>query len=238
MRHDVAEGQAVACAGGSFRKLRLMRLSKLVRATAVAFLGFHVLVNGLTACSDDDDDRGSAGAAGSAGVDIDDVRYATDEVTDEAVESILGVTATVDDTKAPLVSSPAEGATLPNDKAPTFTWTASTASLAPSLRLVPGRRGSALPAWLGPERSAHAHGTPFTGVAYVLTFATATDAHLVRVATDETSYTPDDDAWAALKKAGSTITVTLTAARLESNLVSSGGGPFTSSKGVSFTIAP
>jgi hypothetical protein len=71
-----------------------------------------------------------------------------------------------------------------------------------------------------------------------LTFRTPTNPKLVRVATGKTTYTPDEAAWNDLKAAGGPITLTLTVARTESNNVVVGGGPYTSSKGVTFTIGP
>jgi hypothetical protein len=184
-------------------------------------LGGQVLIHGL-ACGEDTDD-GQAGAPSS--VNVDDLRY-EGGVTDEAAQSILGVSAVVNDAKAPLASAPQDGAALPSSPPFTFTWDASSARRAP------------LPSWLGPERSALAHGTPYTGVAYILTFRTSTNPRLLRVATSATSYTPDEAAWNDLKAAGTPITLTLTVARTESNNVVVGGGPYTSSKGVTFTVEP
>lgn len=206
-------------------------MRKLLRFCAVTLLGAHVLVNGI-ACDDDHDEAahshaGSAGVAGSAGgsgIDIEALVY-EGEVTDEAAQSALGVAATVNDSKASVLSAPTEGQALPGATPFTFTWNAATA------------QRTRLPSWLGPERSAHAHGDPFTGVAYVLTF-TAGGAFVAGVATDKTSYTPDEAAWGKLKAAGGPIVATLTVARMENNLVATGGGPYTSGKSVSFSVAP
>ncbi len=217
-----------------------MRISSLLRVATVGLLGVHVLVNGL-ACGGDDDDgaAGSAGSAGSGPVNLDAVVY-EGGVTDEAVASMLGVSSQTDDGKAPRVTAPTDGAVIPAGEAFTFTWPASTArldvpaswpGLAPSLPAAPR-----LPAWLGPERSAHAHGEPYTGVAYLLTFGTASKPDLLRVATSQTSYTPGAPAWQTLAGAGEAITLTLTVARLEANLLVAAGGPFSSSSGVTFTV--
>ena len=204
------------------------------RLALVGVVSGYVLVNGLGCASDEK----MGGQAGQAALDLSDVIY-EGEVTDEALESMLGGTLSTDDTKAAIVSAPASGDVLPAASPATFTWSASTASLGPSLRFAPVRsplRGPRLPAWLGAERSAHAHGTPFTGVAYFVDFSTAKSAHLLRVATDQTSYTPGDAAWAKLKAAGTEITITITSARLEKNLLVDAGGPYASADGVSFTI--
>jgi hypothetical protein len=197
-------------------------LLRHLRASLLLLLGAHVLVHGL-ACDDGSPEETKAGAG--PGVNVDDLRY-EGGVTDEAAQSILGVTATVDDSKTPLPSAPTEGALLPSTPPFTFSWNASSA------------RRPQLPPWLGPERSAHAHGTPYTGVAYILTFRTETNPRVLRVATSKTSYTPDEAAWNDLKAAGAPLSLTLTVARTESNLIVVGGGPYTSSKGLPFSIAP
>ncbi|MCS6901906.1 MAG: hypothetical protein RMJ98_21560 [Myxococcales bacterium] len=184
-------------------------------------LGTQVLIYGF-AC--EEDSEGKQHAAPPV-INIDDVRY-EGGMTDEAVQSILGVPAIINDDKAPLASAPQEGAIVPPSPPFTFTWSASSVRRAP------------LPSWMGPERSAFAHGTPYTGVAYILTFHTSLNPKLVRVATSKTSYTPDEAAWNDLKTAGCPITLTLTVARTENNNVVVGGGPYTSSKGITFTIGP
>lgn len=205
-----------------------MTRKTLLRFTLTTLLGAHVLVHGL-ACSDDDTaeqmGQPQAGAAGSGSFDLSGTQY-EGGVNDEAAGNILGSPATVDDAKAPKLSTPADGESLPSSTPPTFIWLASTA------------RRPALPSWLGPERSAHAHGTPFTGVTYILTFSTASNPILLRVATSLTSYTPDAASWALLTSAGGPITAKLTVARLEDSALAVGGGPHTSSAGVTFTVVP
>jgi hypothetical protein len=184
-------------------------------------LGTHALLHGL-ACED-----GGGGPVGAAGapVNVDDLRY-EGGVTDEAAQSMLGVSARQDASRVPVPQVPTEGAVLPAAAAPTFSWNASSA------------RAPRLPSWLGPERAAHAHGTPFTGVAYLLTFRTPKNPALVRVATSKTSYTPDEAAWNDLKAAGEPISLSILVARLENNLIVPGGGPYASGNATTFSIAP
>jgi hypothetical protein len=92
------------------------------------------------------------------------------------------------------------------------------------------------PSWLAGERSAHAHGAPFTGIAYFVVFSTPSNPKLLRVATKNTTYTPDAAAWKALTDAKETITVIIDAARIEGNLLVDGGGPFVTSKSTSFSV--
>jgi hypothetical protein len=186
-------------------------------------LGAHALVHGL-ACEEGGDGGGPAGAAG-APINVDDLRY-EGGVTDEAVQSMLGVSARQDASRVPVPQVPTEGAILPATAAPTFSWNASSA------------RAPSLPSWLGPERAAHAHGTPFTGVAYLLTFQTARNPALVRVATSKTSYTPDEAAWNDLKAAGEPISLSILVARMENNLIVPGGGPYASESATTFSITP
>ena len=238
-------------------------MRSLPRLALIVLLGIHVLVHGL-ACTDDDRDGGSAagnsGLAGSTGapVNLDGVLY-EGGVTDEAVASMLGVAAAADDSKTPRALS-VDGLELAGAPPFAFRWSTSTAQLAPApLDLAPEREllpgfgleprsahdvalaprpapGRRWPAWLGPERCAHAHGAPFTGVAYLLTFRVASDPAVLRLATSKTEYTPMAQDWEKLRAAGAPITVGLTVARLEQNLLAAGGGPFVSTEGVTFTI--
>lgn len=136
------------------------------------------------------------------------------------------MTPIMDDTRAPQVSALLEGQVLSSTDPFTFTWPTSTA------------RRPQLPSWRGPERSAHAHGEPYTRVAYLLTFHTADNSALMRVATGLTSYSLDASNWNLLKTAGGPNTVQLTEGRTKNNNVALGGGPYTSSSGVTFTIGP
>lgn len=200
----------------------------------------------LYACGDDsteppEEEEGPAG--------YEDVVY-DGAVTDE---SLVALASALDQGEpgggldAPMVTEPSAGE-LPRDTIPTFRWVhgASPGARAPAeprLRgapeLVPDLRDRA-PAWiaplrelLGPERAASAHGTPYTGYATFLTFATASDAKLVRVFTSASEYTPAQEAWDKLAGAGAPITLTLIGAEFAENRIAEAGGPY---KGPAFTF--
>ena len=180
-------------------------------------------------------------------------------VTDEALTGFSSALAQTTPrsvpTKAATLDTPASGA-LPKATVPTFTWHigAEESHLdAPShdegtppsfLRWASLPRADAahgfvapLRTLLGPIRSARAHGTPFTGVATYLVFATASQPNLVRVLTSELSYSPSKEAWATMTGASEPITLTLTSADMEENRVITGGGPFAGTV-TTFTITP
>jgi hypothetical protein len=110
-------------------------------------------------------------------------------------------------------------------------------SLDPAPRTAERSFASPLRELFAPIRSAHAHGTPFTGTATFLVFSVDTDPKLVRVLTSETSYTPEQAAWDKLAAAGKSITLTLVTALFEQNRVLQDGGPFAGSAS-QFTVTP
>ncbi len=65
----------------------------------------------------------------------------------------------------------------------------------------------------------------FTGMAYLLVFRTPSNAKLLRVFTMTPHYTPDADAWKALRAVDGPITVTLTTATFEGDALTVEGGP-------------
>lgn len=201
----------------------LLRLS--LAALVVAVVG----VNGL-GCSSDDHDHD------------DDTTQVPDTVTfdgavnDEAYAAIAGLAPKQDDAKAGAITAPMDGAKIPAATPPTFTWTASTARLELPLRDRDPRAPSFDPLFLlRGERSAHAHGTPFTGTAYLVTFSSG-GTKLVELLTSKTSWIPDGTSWDKLKAAKAPISVSLVAAKMDNNAVTADGGPFASSKTVTFTI--
>ncbi|MBK8254227.1 MAG: hypothetical protein IPK82_16360 [Polyangiaceae bacterium] len=78
---------------------------------------------------------------------------------------------------------------------------------------------------IGAPRAAHAHGDPLNGTATFLVFSTKTNSKLVRVFTDQTSFTPGQETWDALAAAGEEITLTLIAADFDANRIADGGDP-------------
>lgn len=199
---------------------------------------------GVGGCSEDDAPAqaatGGAAGAGASGSgasggatgqpDISGVVYVAG-ATDEALESVVGVAATVDDAKAPVVSTPAaNGDVLVQATPPTFAWSAALALRDTS----PLRRVLSFASL----REAHAHGDPNTGLVYYVEFFDAKNAPLLRVFTTKATYTPDATDWAKLVNAGGQISLRVTGARVENNDLVAGGGPFVASAPRTFSIAP
>lgn len=150
--------------------------------------------------------------------------------TDEALARLLDQAAKEDAAHRLLVDTPAAGARLDADTPVTITFSsADTAAVAPRLRR-PGRGPSVLAelfALFGPERRAHAHGTPFNGTGYLLQIDDAAKRVRLRVFTDQTSYTPPADLYAQLAAAApQPLTLTITWAAFEANAIPADGGPF------------
>jgi hypothetical protein len=178
----------------------------------------------------------------------DDVIYAG-ATTDEALlalVSALDQKAPADiPSQAPTLDTPAAGA-LPKTPIPTFSWHVGAMAARTPARLPvllpapkPAERAflSPLAELVGPVRSAHAHGTPFTGTATWLVFSTDANAKLARVLTSETSYTPAQAVWDRMVQANAPITLTLVGAVFADNRIVMDGGPFQGSK-TTFTISP
>lgn len=74
-------------------------------------------------------------------------------------------------------------------------------------------------------------------VVHLLVFSTATEPSLLRVFSDQNSYTPDAAAWQLLKTAGesSAVALSLTSATLMGDELVSDGGPFVGQT-LSFTV--
>ena len=173
------------------------------------------------------------------------------EVTDEALISLVSAldqgAPTNTPSQAATLDMPADAAMLPKTPIPTFAWHFGTVTRnekhekqAPGL--LPTRLAShgfvgPLLELIGPERSAFAHGTPYSGTATWLVFSTDTDPKLTRVLTSSVSYTPGQAVWDKMVAAGKPITVTLVSAIFADNRVATDGGPFQGSK-TTFTITP
>jgi hypothetical protein len=225
---------------------RLLGSARLVAASFsfVLFSGLCGVVGTIGGCSDDDSTPAAAANGGSGGsssvdepADLDGVIYES-EATDEALESVLGVAAIVDDTKAPAISAPAaDGEALPAATPATFTWAALTAARSGTTGGASRLAGFDEALSLFTVRAASAHGEPNDGPVYYLEIAGETGDPLARVFTTATSYTPSADVWAAIVAKGGTLSLKLVAARVENNELVAGGGPFTATKARTFTIA-
>jgi hypothetical protein len=144
-----------------------------------------------------------------------DVIY-ENEATDEALIELQG--RAVDASKTIKITSPSAGQALASTAS--FTWSEPTA-----------RRGIS-DFFLG---TAHAHGTPVNGAAYLVTISSASAPNLVRTFTTTTAYKPSADVLAKLAGAGP-LTVKVVGAQFETNKIPVGGGAFASAP-ISFTVA-
>lgn len=177
------------------------------------------------------------------------------EATDEAMVALgsaLDQKAPVEDAaRAPVLDAPTE-TSLPRGTIPEFTWhfgaSASLHAPLPPAAAPQAPRGPELlrpasaPAWLhplaelvGPPRAARAHGDPLNGTATFLVFSTSKDPKLVRVFTDQTTFTPGQETWDKLAAAGGEITLSLVAADFDNNRIADGGDPVQGTK-LTFTI--
>lgn len=189
--------------------------------------------------------------------DLGDVVFggaATDEALVSLGSALDAKDPVTDPARAPVLDTPT-GPVVPASPIPEFSWHFGEA--ASRLRPLPGEPGPAslrfaaapsqvrrpLPgSWVsplldlvGPPRAAHAHGDPLNGTATFVVFSTKDDPKLLRVFTDQTSFTPGQDLWDKLVEAKAEITVSLVAADFESNRIADGGEPVQGTK-LSFTI--
>lgn len=155
-----------------------------------------------------------------------------------------------DPQRAPVLDTPA-GGELPKSPIPEFAWHFGESAI--RLRGAPGELAPALlrlaspldrarewasplASLVGPPRAARAHGDPLNGTATFIVFSTKSDAKLVRVFTDQTSFTPGQDLWDKLTGANAEITVSLVAAEFDNNRIADGGDPVQGTE-LTFTIA-
>jgi hypothetical protein len=197
----------------------------LARSLARAsFFGLAVLIS---ACSSDDEPANEPDDSS-----IEDVVYVAG--TDEAVEHLLDRTPKDVASQRLVIESPEDGATLSAGAPPTISYRYA----ADGKLLLDRQQGRYVrPSWteraltdlrnlFGPERLAHAHGTPFTGVGYFLELEDADGNHVLRVFTDQTSYTPESATWLGLAAVSQPLTLTIVSAAFEENEIPASGGPF------------
>jgi hypothetical protein len=195
-------------------RARIRALAALLGAFAAAPLG----------CGASRAAGGASDVAPPAPV-IDYVGAATDDALIRLVDA-----PPEDVTSRPLaIDAPPAGATLAADSPAAFAFRATAALLRPA-------RPTPAPAWrralrelaglLGPERDAHAHGTPFNGTGFYLVVTDASSRLLLRAFTDQTSYTPDAAHWAALAAGAQPLALTITWAEFDQNRIPAGSGPF------------
>jgi hypothetical protein len=155
--------------------------------------------------------------------------------TDEGAYALLHIASVTDPQLSASFTYPTDGAVISSSQAPTFTWQSTLASVG-----MPGgepwryTRLEAPPVvddrrepWLVfaiPE--AHAHGIPMSGPGYFIHFTTASNPQVLRVFTENTSYTPDATAFAKLRAAGGTIQASILNAIFSENRIALGAGPY------------
>lgn len=166
------------------------------------------------------------------------------KATDEALEYLLDRPAKDSESERLTIDSPEAGATLSKDEAPTIAYHSAVSGrleprpLAPSPYVRPPwprRAIDELVGLFGPLRSAHAHGAPFSGLGYYLELVDGDGKRLLRVFTDERSYTPELATWSQFADVAQPIELTIVSAAFEQNEIPSGGGPFLGAR-IDFTV--
>jgi hypothetical protein len=201
-------------------------LQRLNLVLGVACIGLVTL-----GCSDDEEH-----GHGEENPDLEDVVYAGDRVTDEALVYLLDRTPEDREAHRLVIDSPEADATLSKEEPTTIAYRP-----AVSGRLERQRRSdleyATAPTWrqrawhdlvglIGPIKEAHAHGTPFNGLAYFLTITDADGASALRIFTHEISYTPTAEEWASLADVPQPLELSIISAIFEENEIVSGSGPW------------
>ena len=187
------------------------------------------------ACSDGSGDEPHA--PGNSGTD--DVVYAGG-TTDEALEQLLDRTPKEVAAERLVIDSPSADAVLSASEPALFAFHGGSSgrALPPANYSPPSWKDRAwtdLKQLFGPELSAHAHGTPYSGTAYLLVVDDAKGASRLRVFTGETSYEVDSATWSALGEVPQPLTLTIVSAFFEENDIPADGGPFVGAN-VQFSI--
>jgi hypothetical protein len=162
--------------------------------------------------------------------DLSDVIY-VGTATDEGLLLLLAAKPVTKPESAPRVLVPVDGDTL--GAATAFEYAIGAESDRRDFR---GQRRGSSP-WLellGPVRAAHAHGDPMNGPGFLLVFTSSGGERLLRVFTQETSYTPGAAEWARLVAAQGPVTFNVTLAIYDQGRITTNGGPFPGAS-VSFT---
>jgi hypothetical protein len=158
--------------------------------------------------------------------------------TDEALEHLLDASATQKAGFALSLDAPT-GSDLAKQTPALFSFRkqSQTGIVPPALRGRSLETDSVLPHWfsrglrelaelIGPERVAHAHGTPYNGEGYFLSFDDKAGTPLLQVFTSSTSFTPSQPQWDQLAAAGQPLKLSIVWATFEENEVAEGGGPY------------
>ncbi len=212
-----------------------MAATKLA-ATKLAALPF-VLLGGLVGCGTSPAAVGKTDGASSADAFPLPFVLFVGAATDDALLRLLDAAPRDAQSRRLVIQTSPAGAPLRGtDRPATFTFTeaqaaappapgATRAVRAPVWRRVVGRLAEVAALW-APERAAQAHGVPFNGTGYFLVVSDASSRQLLRVFTDETSYTPDAARWGYLANGQQPLTLSITWAQFEENDIPVNSGPF------------
>jgi len=199
------------------RKPSRMPLRSLLFALTLAPLS--------AACSSDSSDEPALPQDG-----VDDVVY-VGGTTDEALVQMLDRTPKDVAAERLVIDSPEAGAVLTASEPATIAFHGgSSGRAAPPRDYAPlgfrERAWTDLKQLFGPERAAHAHGTPYSGTGYFLVLDDARGNAVLRVFTSQTSYAIDSATWFALADVDQPLHLTITSAFFEENGIPADGGPF------------
>lgn len=212
--------------------------TRVLRVLFLCGLASVGLYGGASCSSDKETTTGttSTGSTGGAGGAIaQDVVVYEGDANDEALAALTAVEGPMNPTTFAIFDEPKEGVVLPASPAPTFKWhlkmpsDAGTDSGAFLLRPAPPQRQALLGPLLdllGKERAAEAHGTPLTGLGYLLLFSSDKNNDLLRVFTSKTTYTPGPGAMEILQGVDGVIQVWILTGVFDNNALTADGGPF------------
>lgn len=144
------------------------------------------------------------------------------DATDEGFSAFERAPETADAARAPVLTAPKEGSTIPDTEPLAFTWKATPLAFTTPRHPI---HHVAYPPSFGPMREAFAHGIPMNGRAFVLTIR-ADDRTVLRVFTTRLIYQPDAAARAKLKEATGSLSATIASASYDNNNIVQGSGPF------------
>jgi hypothetical protein len=163
--------------------------------------------------------------------DLGDVLYEPG-TNDEGLLVLLDAAPVNDAAREPMLTSPLDGAVLAQHVLVSFD--AGAASLfrrRPSPRKAPNFMLDLLTL----ERTAHAHGAPMNGDAYLIAFSADDGRALLRVFTHDTSFAVSGTPWQKLTATTRPVTLQVTRGTFEEGRLTADGGPYVSQP-VYFTV--
>ena len=209
------------------------RVLRVLFLCGLASVGLY----GGASCSSDKETAATTSAGGTGGASAHDVVVYEGDANDEALAALMAVEGPANPTTYAVFDEPKEGVVLPSSPAPTFKWHLKMAADADAgtdsgafLRrpALPERRALLGPLLdlIGKERAAEAHGTPLTGLGYLILFTSEKNNDLLRVFTSKTTYTPGSGAMEILQGVEGPIQVWILTGVFDNNVLTADGGPF------------